>query len=357
MRILEIVADGDPGGGTTHVLQVLRGLGGTHALGLATQTNSYLLDEARSSGIECFEVDFFRSRLDAQVPVKLHQLVRKFRPQLVHVHGGRAGFFHAVAATRVPTVYTVHGYHFLHKTPLLVRWLALNAERVAHWRAERVIFVSNYDAKLAQAHRLLAGPRRGVVIYNGVPLAQIPKANPSGSKHIGFIGRLEYQKDPLLFLDVLECLPDYGATIVGGGTLENEVRAEIKRRGLSTRVRMIGILPYNETLEELSKLRTVVMTPIWEGLPHLPLEAMQSGVPVVATHVGALGEVIESGKSGLLVDGRSADDLARAVKLLTENAALRERIVTNARSRVRALFSGERMLSELRELYRQVAMR
>src|SRR3712207_2688788 len=139
MRILEIVADGAPGGGTTHVLQILRGLGGTDSLGLVTQANSYLFDEARSLGIECFGVDFFRSRVDARVPVKLHRFVRKFDPQLVHVHGSRAGFFHAGAATRVPTVYTVHGYHFLHKGPVFVRWLALNAERVANRRAKRVV--------------------------------------------------------------------------------------------------------------------------------------------------------------------------------------------------------------------------
>jgi L-malate glycosyltransferase len=152
----------------------------------------------------------------------------------------------------------------------------------------------------------------------------------------------------------LERLPDYSATIVGSGALEDEVRAEIKCRGLS-RVRMLGMLSYNEALEELAKLHAVVMTSRWEGLPHLPLEAMWCGVPVVATNVGGLGEVIESGRTGLLVDGRSASDLARAVKQLTEDPGSRELIIGNARGRVRDLFSGERMLSELRELYRQVA--
>jgi glycosyltransferase involved in cell wall biosynthesis len=354
VRVLEIMADGNPGGGTTHVLQILRGLGRAHSLGLVTQANSYLLNEARSLGIECFEADFFRSRLDFSTPVRLRQVVRKFSPELVHIHGGRAGFFYALAATKVPTIYTVHGYHFLHKSPLLARWLALNGERVASRSAERVVFVCNHDAKLAQAYGLLTGPRRGVVIYNGVPLEQIPKANPSGSKHIGFVGRLEYQKDPLFFLRVLERLPGYSATIVGSGALEDEVKAEIKCRGLS-RVRMLGMLSYNEALEELAKLHAVVMTSRWEGLPHLPLEAMWCGVPVVATNVGGLGEVIESGRTGLLVDGRSARDLARAVKQLTEDLGSRELIIGNARGRVRDLFSGERMLSELRELYRQVA--
>ena len=251
-------------------------------------------------------------------------------------------------------MYTVHGYHFLHKNPFPVRWLALQAERAASRRADRVIFVSHHDAKVAQAHNLLSDPKRGVVIHNGIPLVGMPRAKPSGSKHIGFIGRLEYQKDPLLFLDVLERLPGYSATIVGGGALEEEVRAEVEHRRLS-RVRVMGALPHHAALEELSKLQVMVMTARWEGLPHSPLEAMWSGVPVVAANVGGLSEIIESGRSGLLLDGRSADNLARAVIRVTEDVALRERIVENARARVCAMFSEERMLSQVRDVYQQLA--
>ena len=82
---------------------------------------------------------------------------------------------------------------------------------------------------------------------------------------------------------------------------------------------------------------------------------MWSGVPVVATNVGGLGEIIESGRSGLLVDGRSADDLARAIVQVTQDVALRERIVENARARVCAMFSEERMLSQVRDVYQEWA--
>lgn len=322
------------------------------SVGLVTQRDSYLLNEARGLGIPTFDAEFFRSRVDVRVPIRLRRVVREFEPQAVHAHGGRAAFFYALAAARPPLVYTVHGYHFLHKSPF-ARRLALSAERLACRRARELILVSEYDARVAKAHGILRGPTRGTVIRNGIPLPKIAAPQREMLAHVGFIGRLEYQKDPLLFLDVMEQLPGYTAIMLGGGAMEDEVRAELQRRNLPN-VRMLGTLAHPETLELLSSLGTVIMTSRWEGMPILPLEAMWAGVPVVATNVGALGEVIEDGKSGLLVDSRSPDDLAQAVRRVTGDPALRKRIVENGRHRVRELFSEERMLSELLKVYRRV---
>jgi glycosyltransferase involved in cell wall biosynthesis len=352
IRVLQIVADGSPGGGTTHVLQILRGLRGKCSFGLVTQRDSYMLDEARSLGIPSFGVDFFRSRLDPQVPLSLHRIAGEYGAQVVHLHGGRAAFFYALAFAGAPAVYTVHGYHFLPKKPIL-RWLALRAERLATRRARSLIFVSFHDARVAKDHGILRASTQSNVIHNGIPLREVKSPSSSSIRNIGFIGRLEIQKDPLLFLDVVECLPGYLVTIVGGGALEDEVRRQIRRRRLSG-VRMLGALPHRDTLEVLSTLGVVVITSRWEGMPILPLEAMWAGVPVVATNVGALDEVIKDGRSGLLVDSRFPDDLAQAVRRVTSDPALRERIVREGRDRVRSRFSEERMLSRIFEVYRRV---
>jgi glycosyltransferase involved in cell wall biosynthesis len=352
MRVLEIIADGNPGGGTTHVLQILRALRDSCSLGLVTQKDSYLLEEARGLGIPSFGVDFFRSRVDARVPLRLRRLVRDYSAQVVHLHGGRAAFFYGLAFARTPAVYTVHGYHFRHKRPIMRR-LALSAERFAAGRADTLIFVSNHDLRAAKDFEILHDSKRTEVVYSGIPLTQAraPSADPRSD--VGFVGRLEAPKDPLLFLDVVERLPGYTATIVGGGALENEVRRHIQQRGLSG-VRMLGALSHRDTLEILSTLGVVVMTSLWEGMPILPLEAMWAGVPVVATNVGALDEVIQDGRSGLLVEGRSPDGLARAVRRVTNDPMLRERIVREGRARVRSMFSEERMLSEIFQVYQQV---
>jgi glycosyltransferase involved in cell wall biosynthesis len=235
-------------------------------------------------------------------------------------------------------------------------WLALNAERLIVRRAKEVVFESEYDAGLAKEHAILRDSSvRSSIIRNGIPFRGGSVSRAAEPGHVGFIGRLETQKDPMLFLDVVEQLPGYTATMVGGGTLEGEVEDRIRRDGL-TRVESLGALSHEESLEVLSRFYVLVMTSRWEGLPILPLEAMKAGVPVVATNVGALDEVIEDGESGILVD-RSLQDIAQAVSLLNQDKSFRERIVENGRRRVSALFSEERMLSEILDVYRRTAER
>ncbi len=352
MRILQIVADGAPGGGTTHVVQILEGLREDYSLGLVTQRNSYLSSHAEALSVPVFGMDFFRNRLDPRAPLRLRNFFRKFDPQLVHLHGGRAAFFAALASPDAPTIYSVHGYHFLHKNPVMRR-LALNAERLAARRAREMVFVSEHDARIAKDHGIVSDGMRGAVIPNSVSLPKVP-GTYADLRRVGFVGRMERPKDPLLFLDVIERLPEYSATMIGGGALESMVEARIKRRRLSN-VRMLGALPHAEVLKTLPEFGVVIMTSRWEGLPVFPLEAMWLRVPVVAANVGALSEVIEHEKSGLLVDSRFPDDFARAVRKLAEDAVLRERIVRNAKDRIRSQFSEERMLADIRDLYQRVA--
>jgi len=355
MRILQVVADGNPGGGTTHVAQILEGLREDYSLGslgLVTQRDSYLLHHAEKLGVPVYGLDFFQSRLAPRVPLRLREIFRKFDPHLVHLHGGRAAFFAALASPDAPTIYSVHGYHFLHKNPV-IRRLALSAERLAAHRTIEIVFESRYDASVAEAHRIASATGRKAIIPNAVPLPELTEAR-TNPRHVGFVGRLERQKDPSLFLDVMKRLPEYSATIIGGGALKGAVEAEIKRRGLSN-VMMLGALPHAEHLKALPKFGVVVMTSRWEGLPILPLEAMWLRVPVVAANVGALDDIIEHEKSGLLVDSRSPDEFASAIRRLAEDAALRERIIKNGRDRIRSHFSEERMLTEIRNLYGRIA--
>ena len=130
---------------------------------------------------------------------------------------------------------------------------------------------------------MVRGGKSWAVVYPGVRLEDIPRVGSASVQHVGFIGRLEYQKDPLLFLDVVRELPGYTASIVGGGSLETEVRLHTEKQGLGNSVRMFGAVPHPESLRILSTMDAVVMTSRWEGLP---LEQVALWIPLSASPSG-----------------------------------------------------------------------
>ena len=128
---------------------------------------------------------------------------------------------------------------------------------------------------------------------------------------------------------------------------------EIARCSLAD-VRRLSSMSHEEPLDAMACFGVVVVTSRWEAFSLAALEAMALGVPVVAPRVGGLGEIIEDNRSGILVQSRSADDLADAVRRLTEDLRLRQQVIEGGRARVREHFSEEHMLGAIERAYRRV---
>jgi len=351
MRVLQIVADGKPGGGTTHVLQILQSFQDSASFYLVTEQDSYLMREAAALGIPCHGLQFFVSRFNLVLFFQLRKIISSIQPDLVHVHGGRAGFFFFLSFLKIPMVYTIHGFHFLEKS-LVHYWIALLAERLIVQRSGCSIFVSQYDLNLAKRYHLIEEDKLHAVIPPGLSLKDLPHAIPHSLRHIGFIGRLEHQKDPLLFLEMMNYLPEYTATIVGGGSLEGRIKDEIENRGLGQRVRMAGQKSHKEALKILATLGAIILTSRWEGLPILVLESMGIGVPVISMNISGMEEIIQNGSNGLLVERRNGKDLAEKVELVTKDEGLRDSIIMNAKATIQGRFSVEKMLASILRIYK-----
>jgi len=351
-RILQVVADGSPGGGTTHVLQLLRWLRPSQEVGLVTQPGSFLAGAAEGHGVRVYGADLLDAASVLTHSRTLARIIRQFRPDLVHVHGGRAAAFVAFAGLLAPSIYTVHGFHFLQQ-PWPLRHARFAIERRTMRSFDAVVFVSDHDRRVALLRRLPAAGQPCHVVHNGIRLFETGQPDQKKPAAIGFVGRLEYQKNPLLFLEVAARLPGQPAILVGDGRLAPRVHAHVEESGLQ-HVVLLGAKSHEEVLRILGDMSVLVMTSRWEGLPLVAIEAMWAGVPVVATKVGGVGEVIEDGVSGLLVDSRDPQTIADAVRRLLGDPALRDRIIKNARERVRTSFSEERMLSDLGRVYDSV---
>ncbi len=329
MRIVQVVADGRPGGGTVMVLALVEHLlARGFEVCLVTDAGSYAAESGRSLGAAVAELPFFSfGRASSRLAAELDA----FRPEVVHAHGSRAGFHLAAWRRRNPSVathYTVHGYHFEHRWALR-RLAGLWAERRTGRALRSVIHVCDYDRKLAETGGLIpaAAPHR--VIYNGVDVDALPRAAAVDPQRVVFVGRLVTQKDPELIAAIAARLAAAGisVTIVGGGERESEVRRRLAAEMKDGRVEMTGEVGREAALEQLARASVLVLPSRWEGLPVVVLEALAIGVAVVAAEVGGVPEALAHGAAGVLVTQREPEAFAEAVAGLLADAERRRRLV------------------------------
>lgn len=320
-----------------------------------TEAESHGLRRSAAIGATAHGLRFFRSRLDFPMARRLGHLVREIDPALVHVHGGRAAFFYSISgvAKRRSPIYSVHGYQFLHKSKAM-RCLQSAAERHVSRMADVTVLPSEHDRGAAHRLRLLGRRCKSCVIYNGIDVTRVPPTSNGARRLVAVLGRVSYAKDPLLTVEIARILAPEGYTFrfIGGGEMEGQVRAKVRRYGLEKVIEVTGPLSREEALQRLVGAGTMLLPSRWEGLGVALMEAMAMGVPVVAAAVGGIPEVVDSGSTGLLVDGRDPLQFAAAIRQVATNDRLRDCLVATAKRVVKQRFSRRRMFREYLALYR-----
>ncbi len=359
MRVLQIVADGTPGGGTTNVLALSEDLLARGVdIAFCSQQDSYALQHAKQIGARVVgELDFFRGRLDRRAVKQLAAVVASTAADVVHLHGGRAAFYYARGQHRGSwrTAYTVRGYHFLQK-PTPLRQLAAMAERRSSRVIDQTVLVCHYDQRLAARFRLLPAGKQGVVIHNGIRVQDIPaRATDASPRRVAVLGRLTLQKDPHLVLDIAGRLATEGFhfDLIGGGDMEREVRQRIEREAIDN-VTVHGSLARDAALAAMQNCSLFLLASRWEGLPIAPVEAMQMGLAVVVSRVSGNTEVVDDGENGLVVEQSDVQGYANALRRLADDESLRHRFTTAARAKVAAQFTRQRVVQQYHEMYQDL---
>ncbi len=364
--LLQLVADGTPGGGTTVVLglceDVLRD--GRWRLAFVSQRDSYALRTAQALGVDTFGLDFDGPRFSTTRLLALWRLIRQLRPTLIHVHGARAGLpvalVHLLRREGIALVYTVHGLHFTMK-PMLPRVLGALAEGLIAGRADATVYVSNGDLTKAKAWRIAPGAARITrTIFNGIAPADLDRTQArSAALDLVFVGRLVRQKNPLFLVELMEALRGTAVTlgVVGGGELEADLKRGLHERGLADRVTLFGKLDRTATIDVMRSARLCVFPSLWEGLPVTPIEASYLGIPVIASDIPGTDEVVIDGHNGVLIAGFDAEVYADHVKRLLNNAAELEQLGRRGRELVASRFLRDRCSANYLGLYTELAGR
>jgi glycosyltransferase involved in cell wall biosynthesis len=321
---------------------------------------------ARRLGVPLLPLQKLRWR-----PGWLRSLPRRLGVRIIHTHGQRANYFIWImrrlfprAWGGLPLVATVHGWvqdNFVRK---VVTWLELMTLR----DCDHVITVS----ALQRATLLEWGfsPERVTVVRPGIPYLEAegggeisPEECASARERwslsrdafvITAVGRLSTEKRFDLYLEVCAALagriPRARFMLVGGGKQEEALRALSSKLELDERVVFTGLTREMRSVYAATDL--LMLTSDTEGTPHVLLEAMGSGIPVIATAVGGIPEFITSGEHGLLVPPGDRDALVGAAISVYEDEDLARRLREGGKEIARQ-FTVERMVQGVEEVYRQ----
>jgi glycosyltransferase involved in cell wall biosynthesis len=251
----------------------------------------------------------------------------------------------AAWAARSPILSVVHCV--LPRTDALQALLMRGAARLV----TRLVGVSEAVARDAEAALHLPAGSVGVV-YNGIPEVGPAAAceetgggcRPRGQRRLlGCVGRLSSEKGFDVAVRALRTLPDCDLVVVGVGPRRGELEALARSLGVAERVSFDGWVPWPWT--EHRCFDAVLVPSRYEGFGLVAVEAMAAGMPVVASKVAGLAEVVTDGVTGLLVDPDDPAALAGAVRRVLDDADLRGRLVAGGHDEARRRFSASAMVS------------
>ncbi len=304
-------------------------------------------------------------KYDPRTVARLRGLLREHRINVLHVHGYRASVVGCLAARHlgIRIVKTEHG-----QIEPFAGWRAVlsHGRLIANTLLERLANRCTLDAQvfvsidIQQRLRLPARiPQR--VIYNGIdPPSLRTDAMPARRSRsdtafeVGIVGRIDKVKGHEVLLravTLLRNLPRLRVHVYGTGPLEAYCRQMAADAKLSGMMRFHGFDPAIH--ERMASLDLLVMPSLHEGLPYVLLEAMSLRVPIIASRVGGLREVLEDG-SGMLVPPDDPGALAVAIERLYGDHELRARFAAKAHETVRRRFAARDMVRGYRDVYRQL---
>lgn len=342
-HILYIINTAKIGGGAQH-LKVLLEASKTPVALICGETGP-LVTDAQKIGVPCHVIPFMGNRFNLLYAAKLAQLVRKLRPEFVHVHGTRSAFLYAIARLFHPQlprfIYTEHGFSHRQELSSLRLSIHRQAERFAIANCDELLCVAKCDVEHIK-QQAWKDPKHIHYVPNSIDIERF-KPDPNVRRHmrkelglgpkqiaLTVVSRFVPQKAVEDALRAI-CLarqsnPNLKAFIIGTGPLFKEIH---QRFATQANLEFLGQRTDIEAV--LNAMDIYILSSHWEGLPIGILEAMSCETSVIASDTEGAREAIQHKERGLLYPIGDITALSEAILQLAHNPALRKNLGTHAR--------------------------
>jgi len=372
VKVMQIIARMNVGGPAVIVAELMRGLDKS-AIEQILVTG--FCDENEADYLDTVARDIKATRIaglgrsvsliaDLKAFFGLVSLIRKYKPDVIHTHTAKAGVLgraaSLLAGRGAVRVHTFHG-HLLHGyfSKTMTQVVILIEKFFAARTTVLIAIGSKVKDELLAAGIGKAAKYR--VFFPGLPSPKVhTKADAQNSLglstqtlYITFVGRLTQIKRPDRLLDVANECKQRGLglrfLVAGEGELFESSKARAERAQLN-----ITFLGWRSDIAQIFAASDIaILTSDNEGIPLTLIQAAQAGLPIVATGVGSISDIVISESTGYLTS-KSASDMADAIEKLVRDAQLRKIMGEAGRARANQYFSLERMLKDHTDLYRSL---
>jgi len=313
---------------------------------------------------------------------EIGELIRRAGPHVIHCHNTfpllSPAIYWAAAKAGIPVVQTLHNFRLLCAQAMLLRdgkvcedclgklpWRAVARKCYRDSAAQSAVLVGmlglhraigSYRDKVTRYIALSQFSRRKL-IEGGLPAQKIvvkPNFVAAAPVHHGqrngalFVGRLSPEKGLTVLRAALETLPDVTVTVIGNGPLRSMLES-------NAQFQLLGQCSQEAVQKRMCEADFLVMPSIcYEQFPRTLVEAFGCALPVIASRLGPLAELIEHGRTGLLFEPGSARDLAQTIRFAMSNPSLMRNLGQAARAEYEAKYTPQRNHQQLMEVYSQV---
>jgi glycosyltransferase involved in cell wall biosynthesis len=357
-RLLVVVTLAEAGGAQTFAATLAAGLHQRYAIEVAAHgPGGALVDACSALAVPFHHVRHLRRDPhpyhDAAAVRELRSLARRLAPDIVQINSSKAGVLTRLALPGLGarTVFTAHGWAFSGRGGAAGAVYAA-AERAVAPLSDAIVCVSSHDLELARGLRI--APRGGLhVIHNGIAVSPAPPQRHAQRDRLvlGCTARLAPPMDLLTLLDALAqpgC-ERWDLRVFGDGPDRGQIERRREELGLGARVTLLGNRA--DVAAQLADCDAFALISDWEGLPYSILEAMATGLPVLAAAVGGVPDLVVRGRTGELVSPRDAPAAGRVLAAWAADPALLPPLGNAGHARACAAFSRERMIGRYDALF------
>lgn len=363
MKILQVITKSDPFGGAQMVLyNIVKYLKQrNHDVTVLMGERGVLTNMLEEIGVDIIIEPSLQRNINLFKDYRAYRAIKEFvleyKPDLIASHSSKAGYLSRLVgfSTKTRNVFTAHGWSFTEGISLYKRIVFGFIEFIIGRISDKIITVSFYDKFIAEKFKICNSSSL-VPIHNGIEDIYKPSIkNLTGKIDLIMVARFSNQKDHTTLLKALSELDNkdkFHLHLIGNGPLESKMKDLAIDLNVRDNVTFYG---FRSNVEELlNKCDIFILTTNYEGLPMSICEAMSCKLPVIASDVGGVSEMIDDSINGWLIPRGDYKKLCLLLNTIGGDPSLISKVGENARIKYLDNFTVEKMIDRTLELYSNI---